>query len=363
VLQSPQVRAASGQKATLRIGQKVPIASGGMQTFGGNVSGYGSLYNQFQFQDVGVNVDITPTVHGTDEVTLKMLLDISAVVERIDIAGVSQPVIGQRKVEHEIRLREGEVSIVGGLMQDQETKTVGGIPGLSSVPGLRYLFSINGVSRDRSELMIALIPHIVRTPLINELNLKAIAAGTETVTRMSLSPLPDGAPATETKPATEAKPVTPAAPAPAAPAEPAAAPSPAMRLLFQPATLETKAGETFTLQLNAENARDLAAAPFHLKFDPQMLRLQEVKAGPLLSGGGQQVIFTRNILNESGDATVNLNRMPDSGGVSGSGVLAVFTFQAIKPGSAMITFAELGARNSQGQPVSQDMPQATIAIK
>jgi general secretion pathway protein D len=383
VLQSPQVRASNGQKASLKIGQKVPIASGGVQPFGGQVGGFSSLYNQFQFQDVGVNVDITPTVHGNHEVTLKILLDISSVVDHVDIAGISQPIIGQNKIEHEIRIREGEVSVLGGLMQDQDTKGTSGVPGLSSVPALKWLFSSQSVQKSTQELLIALIPHIVRTPGIDDLNLRSIAAGTDTVTSVRLSARPETPPAgaapavkqvmgipSVSPPQAAGQPAagTPPAPgtegAPATPATPPTPPAPTeTHLLFRPATVQIQSGATFTLQLDADNARDLFSAPFHLKFDPQVLKLQEIKAGTLLSSDGQKVIFTRNILNDSGDATVNLNRLPGTSGVSGSGTLAVFTFQAVKAGNAMVTFSELGARNSQMQPVSQDVPHAAVAIK
>jgi hypothetical protein len=118
-----------------------------------------------------------------------------------------------------------------------------------------------------------------------------------------------------------------------------------MRLSLRPPVVQPQVGGTFSLMLEAENARDLFAAPFHLKFDPQVLRLNEVTAGGLLGGDGQKVIFTRNILNDTGDATVNLNRMPGTGGVSGSGTLVVYTFQALRPGNATVTFSDLTPRN------------------
>jgi len=217
VLQSPQVRAAHGQKASLRIGDKVPIASGGMQPFGGVVGGFSSLYSQFQFLDVGVNVDITPTVHGLNEVTLKVVLEISNVRDRIDLGGISQPVIGQRKVEHEIRIREGEVSLLGGLMQTQETRALAGIPGLMNIPILKKIFSSESIEKNESELLIALIPHIVRTPGITDLNLKPVAAGSDAAVKVSRAPRgPETPAAPETKPA--------AAPAAAPQPEPAASP-------------------------------------------------------------------------------------------------------------------------------------------
>jgi general secretion pathway protein D len=364
VLQSPQVRAASGQKASLRIGERFPIASGGIQPFGGTTGGYGGLYQNFQFVDIGVNVDITPTVHGDKEVTLKVVLEISSRTGQVDIGGISQPVIGQRKVEHEIRIREGEVSLLGGLMQDQDVRSTSGIPGLSSIPVLRRLFSSETVERNRNELLIALIPHIVRTPGITALNLRTIDAGTDQYTHLTLAPReePPAAPKPPAPPAEQPAPPAPA-PAPVTPAPAPPSPPAATHLLFRPWSADVKPGSTVTLQLDVENARDLAAAPFHLKFDPQLLKLQAVQAGPFLSSDGQTIIFTRNILNDTGDATVNLNRMPGAPGITGSGTLAELTFQAVKPGKAMVTFSALGARDTRMQPVSQDVPHAEITIK
>ncbi len=109
--------------------------------------------------------------------------------------------------------------------------------------------------------------------------------------------------------------------------------------------------------------KDLFAAPFRLKFDPQLLRLNEVKAGGLLSGDGRQIIFTRNILNDTGDATVNLNRTPGSGGINGSGTLASFTFQAVARGKAAVTFSQLDLRDSQLQIIAAQPPQSSVNIK
>jgi len=133
--------------------------------------------------------------------------------------------------------------------------------------------------------------------------------------------------------------------------------------LFRPETIEVKPDQTFTIEFNVGDARDLYAAPFKLKFDPQLLRLEEVAPGGFLSSDGQKIIFTRNILNDTGDATVNLNRMPDSTGLNGTGALAVFTFKAIRPGTALVTFSDLTARDSHNQPVSQDVPHARVTIR
>src|SRR6266496_4348908 len=141
VIQNPQIRALDGQKASLKIGDRVPVATGSFQPGIGGV-GINPLVNtQFQYLDVGVNIDITPRVHAGREVTLKIALDISAVTSHTNIGGIDQPVIGQRKIEHEIRLKDGEMNLLGGMLEDQQTKALTGIPGLANVPILKYLFS------------------------------------------------------------------------------------------------------------------------------------------------------------------------------------------------------------------------------
>ncbi len=370
VLQSPQIRVADGMKASLRIGDQVPIATGSFQPGIGAV-GISPLVNtQFQYKDVGVNLDITPRVHGQEEVTLHVELEISTVRDRIDIGGIAQPVFGQRKAILDLRLREGEVSLIGGLMQEQDTKSVSGIPGLSKIPGLGRLFSSESIERSQSELLIALVPHVVRTPGIGDLNLKAVAAGTDTTVRLSYAPreAPEEAakPSAEPAPAQPpAAPVAPAAPAPQpAPAAPRPEPAaPAVKVSLKPAQITVQQGATFIVQLEVENVQALFSAPFRVKFDPQLLRLSEIRAGGLLSGDGKQVNFARNIMNDTGDAVVTLNRMPGSGGISGSGTLAVLTFEAIGRGETTVTFPGLLLRNYQLQPLPVEPPQLNVTIK
>ena len=79
---------------------------------------------QFTYQDVGVNVEITPRVHENGDVTMHIDLDISTVASYVNVGGISQPVIGQRKVQHDIRMREGEAGLLVGLINTEDDKTV-----------------------------------------------------------------------------------------------------------------------------------------------------------------------------------------------------------------------------------------------
>ncbi|MBV9226924.1 MAG: type II and III secretion system protein [Acidobacteriaceae bacterium] len=179
LLQNPEIRALSNEKATLRIGDRVPIATGSYQpgiVGGGSISPL--IGTQFQYLDVGVNIDITPHVHANGEVTLKMALEISSVTGQQNIGGVTQPIIGQRRIEHETRLTDGEVNLLGGILEDSDTQSLSGYPWLSKIPILRYLFAQDSRERRENEIVFAITPHIVRSQDINEENLRTVEVGT-----------------------------------------------------------------------------------------------------------------------------------------------------------------------------------------
>jgi general secretion pathway protein D len=177
LIQNPQIRALDNQKATLKIGDRVPVATG---SFGGAAAGAGisSLVNtQFQYLDVGVNIDITPHIHSGNEVTLKMSLEVSSVSGTQNIGGISQPIIGQRRIEHETRLRDGEVNLVGGILEDTETTSLSGYPWLTKIPILKYLFGQENKQNQENEIVFAITPHIVRAQEVTDDNLRLVDLG------------------------------------------------------------------------------------------------------------------------------------------------------------------------------------------
>ena len=177
LIQNPQIRALDNEKATLKIGDRVPVATGsfGAAAGGGGVS---ALVNtQFQYLDVGVNIDITPHIHSEHEVTLKMTLEVSSVSGTQNIGGISQPVIGQRRIEHETRLQDGEVNLVGGILEDTETNSLSGYPWLIKIPILKYLFGQENKERRENEIVFAITPHIVRAQDVTDDNLRLVDLG------------------------------------------------------------------------------------------------------------------------------------------------------------------------------------------
>lgn len=178
ILQNPNIRVTEGEKASLRIGSRFPFATGSFQP-GALTGGLQPLVStQFQYQDLGVNMDILATVLPGGDISLELKVEISSLQTTIDLGGgLTQPVFGQRTIEHTVRLREGEATLLGGLVERNETKTVVGWPGLGRIPGLRYLFSIERKEVVETEIVILVRPRLVREVEIAESSLKAISLG------------------------------------------------------------------------------------------------------------------------------------------------------------------------------------------
>jgi general secretion pathway protein D len=160
VLQNPSIRAIDGQKATLNIGQRIPVATGSFTTPTTTTSS--SVQTQFQYIDVGVNIELTPTVHENRDVTMKVKVEISSQTNTDIISGVAEPVISQEKAEQVVRMKDGEASIMAGLVQKELALSVSGWPGLGEIPGIKYLFSTQQKTLSTDELVFMLVPHVIR---------------------------------------------------------------------------------------------------------------------------------------------------------------------------------------------------------
>jgi general secretion pathway protein D len=370
LIQKPQIRAVDGQKASLKIGDRVPVATGSFQPGIGGV-GINPLVNtQFQYLDVGVNIDITPKVHSNGEVTLKITMDISSVTGTSNIGGISQPVIGQRKIEHEVRLKEGEANLLGGMLEDTQSKSLTGIPGLSQIPILRYLFGQTDIEHRETETVFVLIPHIVRSRDYTEANQAALDVGTANAIELRRVSHPAPAPQTAppAAPAGQAPAVQPpaqphntSAPAPA-PANqfptPAIVPSGAATFSFDPASITQPAGSTFAVNVVLSGAQNAYSVPLQISYDPKVLQVVNVSNGSFLSQDGQAVALVHRDDDSSGTLQITATRPPGAGGVSGQGTIATLTLMAKAAGQSTLTIARGGVRD----PGMQSAPAAGAAI-
>ena len=362
IIQNPEIRSVDGQVAKLRIGDKIPIATGSFQAgVGVGTAGGAGLVNplvntQFTYLDVGVNVDITPRVHPNHEISMKVKIEVSAHTNDVTIGGITQPIISQRVVEHDIRLKEGEVNILGGLVQRTNSKTLNGWPGLAKMPLLRYLFSEDKTEYQEDEVLIVLIPQIVRVPEWTKANLRSIASGSDQniqVRRESEI----RAPATPAAPTQQG----PANPAPSGAASPQQAP--AARVRFEPQTLTLKAGQSATIGVVVENVNDLFSIPLLLQYNPAVISVEEVEHGAFLSGGTQEIAIVQRVDKEHGQAIISATRQPNTSGVDGSGTLMGIVIKALAPGSSNLSIVQVNAKDSQQKPIALVTSEATLQVQ
>ena len=364
IIQDPSIRIIDGSTAKLKIGDRVPIATGSFQAgVGVGVSGGAGLVNplvntQFTYEDVGVNLEITPRVHPDGDVSMKLDVDVSSVTGQSNIGGIQQPIISQRHLgPDEIRLKDGEVSILGGLITRSDVKSLSGWPGLARIPFLRYFFSSEDKTSEDDEVLIALTPHVVRMPSIAAEDLRTLASGTDANVRVYEQNVEQAG----------AQTAAPSAAAPASGANPnsqnQAPAAGAAALSFQPENISLKTGGTTTVNLLVNNVHDLFSIPLLLQYNPAVIQVDDIKNGGFLSGGTQEIAIVHQENPQQGQAVVSATRKPNTPGISGTGALIGIVIRAIGPGTSPLQVLQVNARDSQQKPIALTSGTATIQVQ
>ncbi|MGO9824226.1 MAG: cohesin domain-containing protein, partial [Terriglobales bacterium] len=343
-------------------------------------------------------------VHPGGEVSLKLVMDVSDVDSYTNIGGISQPVIGQRKIENEIRLKEGEVSLLGGMMEDSKTKALTGIPGLANIPILKYLFAQDTADHSTNEIVFVLVPHIVRGPETSHGSEDMLDVGTASALSLRRTNTKAATPESAVPAAAPASPGATPAPAAQSPAGPtsgnlapgqlpvnqAAGPSlqssslpmpglPSSALprpmpqnqgsggagtfLFDPPVLNQAKGSTFTVNVMLSGGQNVYSVPVQLNYDPNQLQVLNVSNGGFLSQDGQLVTVAHREDTQTGTMQITASRPPGAGGVSGQGAVVTLTFMAKGPGQSALTITRGGARDPAMQPIAMSGAQAAITIQ
>jgi general secretion pathway protein D len=376
VLQNPTVRATDGQKADLKVGERIPVATGSYQT-GAATAVVSSLVNtQFQYLDVGVEVEITPTVHLNGDVTLKTKIVTSEEASPVTIGGITEPVISQRTSEQTVRLREGETNIMGGFLEKEDLVSVTGTPGLGEVPLLKYIFSSKTHEVIDDEVMFLITPHVVRAQRLNPLNLGAVDTGTGSNIDLRFvdsqgSGQASASPVLQVLPTVNSTRVgSPAAtvpsqaqPSPVAPSQAAgtASAGTAVSMQIVPPAAPPKAGNTFQVAVRLTGGQDVFSLPMMMHYDSNRLSLTNVDTGDFLGRDGQTVALTHRD-DGNGMLVIASSRPPGIAGVSGGGTVCILTFKAKSAGDVSITLVRAAAKNSAQQSTEIAGSQAWVHI-
>ena len=185
-LANPQLRTSDGVAAQAKFGERVPVPSTTFTPFatGGTPQ---QPITSFQYENIGVNINITPRTHHNDDVTLSLQVVVTS-VSGTGFGGL--PTFGNREVSTVIRLRDGETNMLAGLIRDDERRSLAGVPGLSDLPVVGRLFAHNTKTLTQTDIILTLTPHVVRILDLTEADLRPFRVGRDSMGPVTEFPLP-----------------------------------------------------------------------------------------------------------------------------------------------------------------------------
>ena len=383
VIAKPQLRGAEGSDLKLNLGEDIPVPS---TTFTPLAQG-GANFNpltSFTYRPVGVTVQMTPRVSIEGDIQIKLMIESSNLGAGITIAGQELPSFGSRRVETDLRLREGESTLLAGLLQEQQRRQLSGLPWVMHLPVIKQLFSANDNSIQQSDVVMLLTPRIVRSREFTANDLGPIYIGTQSNLGLSgpppligatpepgqagAAPAPAGqqlAPAAGQAPAPAAIPPAPA-PAPQQPAPPAPNPNAPPAGAAVPGPTSVAAGQVvvsvpgpefrmgggpYLVPISITNASQLSGVTLTVTYNPAVVRLVNVQEGSFMRAGGVNASFTQQPDPVAGRVDIAVVRRGDITGVAGTGLLAGLLFEAVAPGAANLNVTG-SASGPNGSPVS-----------
>ncbi|GAB3094118.1 secretin N-terminal domain-containing protein [Lysobacter terrae] len=321
ILANPKIRVKSREKASVLIGDRVPVITS-------TSTSTGFVSETVNYVDVGLKLEVEPAVFVGDEVSIKINLEVSNLVrEIVTRSGTLSYQIGTRNAQTILRLKDGETQILAGLINKEDRRVANGWPGISRFPILSRIFGSQKSDRQDTEIVLSIRPRLVRGVRNADLDELEFESGTATHlggSRSIPATTQAEAAASVAEPSSAATPVAVPASEPAQ-AQPIA---PASNVLFDwSAPNEVKVGEQFTAVLNVSALQAVDQIPMMLGFDPQVLQVVSVEEGTFMSQGGGQSTLAKQINLSDGKISATVVRQGTA--VSGQGSLLQITFKAL----------------------------------
>jgi general secretion pathway protein D len=363
-LANPRVRVLNNKQAKFHIGDRIPIQTSTIQS-----TSVAAVTSTFEYKDVGIKLNIEPTIHLNNTVTLKMGLEISNLGDAIDFGnGQKQYKFGTRNTDTVINLRDGESVIIGGLIKDEERRSVFKVPILGDIPILGKLFSKTEEGTIKTDILMSITPNIVRSMELPDKDVQKFWSGTEEAFDTKPLFVSSGK---SSKPAEKPveKPTVADAEAPAASAQPGKA-APLTDKTISESLVEIKPGETsaqlgqdLRFDLAISNIKELYSAILTLSYDPTVVEFKAASEGPFLKKDGQQTsfLFSNNI--KGGTVDIYMTRIGDVGGVEGSGSLGTIVFQGKAGGTGEIKFKSIKLGSVKRDPIKVNHKGTRVIVK
>jgi len=344
IISQPRLRGLEGEEMTYLVGDKIPIPR---TTFNPIAAGGVSMQpvTNFQFEDVGIDVKITPRIHFEKEVTL----DLEIKIKSIGGTGFANiPIIATREVKNVIRLRDGETNLLAGLLKEEERKIHSGIVGLKNIPILGGLFSGTDNTIQQTDVILTITPRIIRTIPLTEEDMKPLWVGLEGITssERTVERTPE-----ESRLRARAEEAT------------EAGRRGQNQVMLSPPNFEARQNRDIRINTNLRIQEEVSNLSLNISFDPSVIRLKEIVRREFLNRLGEDVPFLENIDNSSGVCTIGFSS-PDIGkGLRGTGTIAVLVFEPVSQGECIISVTQVSANNPSGESVDFTTRQSRVVVR
>lgn len=342
ILANPQIRVKNREKALIQIGDRVPVITT-------TSTSTGFVSESISYVDVGLKLEVEPNIRLNNEVSIKTSLEVSNLIREVRSSnGALAYQIGTRNANTVLQLTNGETQILAGLINDEQRKSATGIPVLVDLPVLGRLFGSNKNDKQRTEIVLAITPHIVRNVKRPDENQARFESGTtnsvssnpyifvpstsgnnnfdkntaSNITKNTVETSLANAPTTS----------TPNLPLPTKPVV-----DNQVRLQWQSPS-QIKVGEQFSIMLNADTQKAMAGIPLLFNYDKDKLKPIAVEEGDFFKQGGANTSYSTQVdeLNGRITAVILRDNNKDDGTINGKGSLVKLTFQALKPGNSNV---------------------------
>ncbi|MHB8054154.1 MAG: secretin N-terminal domain-containing protein [Candidatus Aminicenantales bacterium] len=352
IVAQPRMRGVADEELHQLVGEKIPVpqttwnpmAAGGYST---------QPVTSYKYEDVGIDVKLTPKVHFEDEVTLTMELKVTSLGGK---GYADLPIINTRELKSVLRLKNGETTMLAGLLRDSERKSIAGVPFLKDIPGIGRLFGSEDTTIEQTDIIMTITPHIIRTIPISPEDANVLwvdvdtapaagrsvnAAEMETELMSADQDLADMARPPKQRPGTGEH----------------------NSLLLGPSNLDIPAGREFRLTAGVQTDGEIGMISATFSFDPRLLSVKSVAEGGLGRSIGENAPFLQSYDNSAGTCTIGFNTPVPGKGVRNGGSLAILVFETKAPGEAVVSVVQCLGADAAGQPMTFQTGESHIRIR
>ena len=320
ILANPRIRARNREKAKIMIGDKVPVSTS-------TTTATGVISESVQYLDVGLKLEVEPTIYLQDDVAIKVGLEVSSLVRQIRTpTGSLAYQIGSRSVSTVLRLKDGETQVLAGLISNEDRTAANRVPGLGDVPVIGRLFSSQKDEALKTEIVLSITPRLIRNIKRPDAAIGEFWSGTDLSLRTRPLTMQEASGSNSAEAPTDV-----AGPRQAklnaGPAEDGNAEPSVIALSWQgPAQL--KVGEQIKVALRMKTDGGVRSLPFQLSYDPAAFQVVEVAEGGFFKQNEAKTSMSSNIDPVAGKVLASVVRSGVDGG-RGEDNVVVLTLRAL----------------------------------